>query len=317
MNKLQDGITIQYIPFPEEADTSRTMEAGRFLWPGAGRLLEPGYKEYGNNRKKYLTGLDIASTEEEHVEINKLIKVLEKSFGDGALDPFNEGFWKEKKLNIQRKSTRLNFDQENGYFVEPDHVLYYFMIKGGAFPEIAVSYDAATALAEPKRWFLVEPNDYAEMNVEDDKLIIKAASFLQDLEDKKTGDDMFLVHKALINSERGVTKKTPKGMIYKDLSDYIFGKLQKTNKRKAPKDFIEVAGLVKTDKKKLFVTAYVKDAIYFNFLQILDDGNYRNGQTGVKYGTSVNAVIAYLMNPANQVELDNIKERIEAKWSQS
>lgn len=314
---LIDGVTIQYLPSPEEVDTGRPLEAGKFLFPNFTRLFEPSSEVYGS-RKRYKTGLDpeTIENEEEKEQVKVLIKELEKHYGDGSLDPFNGEFWAKKSLKIERKTTRLNLKKQGGYFQQPDDVLTYFMIKGGAFPEIAPSYDSAVSGSIPKRWFLVEPNDFAEINAEDDRLLIKASSFLDQLETKKGSDDLFLIHKYLIGSDRGMTRRSPKGMIYKDLTNFIFGRLVKTNKRNTPKQFVDACELLKTDKKKLFVNAYVKDAIYYNFLQVLDDGSFKNGQTGAKYGTSIAAVVSYLMNPANQSELENMKERVEEKWDE-
>jgi hypothetical protein len=105
-------------------------------------------------------------------------------------------------------------------------------------------------------------------------------------------------------------------MLYKDLNDFIEGKLVRSNKKATAKQFLEAVELLSTDKKRLFVTAYVKEGSYFNFLNTTDDNQIKNTQTGTKYGATVTAATAYLMNPANQEELDNLKNRIEEKWSQ-
>ena len=79
--------------------------------------------------------------------------------------------------------------------------------------------------------------------------------------------------------------------------------------------FCHVPAPNEEDKKKIYVTAYVKEALWQNFIFSTDDGSFKNGQTGVKYGANINSIISYLMNPANQSELDNIKERVEEKWN--
>ena len=42
-----------------------------------------------------------------------------------------------------------------------------------------------------------------------------------------------------------------------------------SNEILTPKQFIEAAEILKTDKKKAFVTAYVSDANYYNYFEFL------------------------------------------------
>lgn len=302
------AISIQYNPFTEEGDRSRTLEAGKFLWPGFGRTLEIWCKPYGD-KFRYQTGLEAEDfPEEERDEIKQAKADLEKAYGVGNLDPLNENFWKKQKLELVRKATHLDLNN-------PEHKLIYYTIKGGGYTEIAPNYEAAINGAEPKRWYLIDATQYAEIGAEDDRKIIKAFALLNDLEESKSFDDMFLVHKVLISSDRGTTKNSPKAMLFKDLSDFLHGKIVKTNKKQTPVQFIETVENLKKDKKKVTITAYVKDAIYFNFLSLTEDNQFKNLQTGTKYGTSVEKVVTYLSNPANQSELENIKERVLAKWT--
>lgn len=303
------SISIQYYPFAEEQDKSKPMEAGRFLWPGFTRLYEVAYRQVGS-RVRYFTGLEAADyPEDEREEIVKAKESLEQAFGKDMLDPHNEAFWKTINLEITRNTTFLNLD-------DPKDLLTYYLIKGGGYREIAPNYETCITAASPRRWYLIDATQYAEIGAQDDRSINKAIAALETLEDEKGFDDMYLVHKVLISSDRGITRKSPKVMMYKDLSDFIHGRIVKTNKRQTPKQFLESVDLLKKDKKKLFVTAYVKDANYYNFLTLTDDNQLKNLQTGTKYGSTVDRAIAYLCSPANQSELDNIKERVEIKWNE-
>lgn len=312
---FERNISIQYLPFPDEADPNATMKAGEFLFPGFYRLFEVPCKAIGQNpdgtfRVRYETGLEPDEVEpERRDEVIQAKEELEKYYGKGALDPLNESFWRNVKIEIKKKTTYLNMNN-------PEDKLTYFLIRGGAYKEIATSFEQAIENATPKRWYIINASDYADMDSGDDRKINKAIAALEALEEQKGFDDMFLVHKLLISLDRGVTKKTPKSSIYKDLSKFIHGTIVKTNKKQTAKQFLDAVELVKKDKKRAYVTAYFREANYYNFLTISEDNNFRNLQTGTKYGTTVEAAVSYLSNINNQTELDNIKERIEEKWIQ-
>ena len=310
MSELKSrSISIQYHPFPEESDSSKTMDAGKFLWPGFGRTFEVWCKPVGN-KDYYYTGLEAELyPESEREEILAAKAELEKHYGKGMLEPTNTEFWKNIKLELTKKTTFLDLNS-------PDDKLTYYIIKGGGYQGIAENYEAAISGSIPKRWYMIDANDYADLNAADDKQIIKAYALLHDLDENKSFEDIFLVHKVLISADRGTTKNSPKGMLFKDLSSFVQGKLVKTNKKQTPKQFVDTVELLKKDKKKITITAYVKDAIHFNFLHLTEDNQFKNLQTGTKYGSSVDKIVSFLSNPANQSELENIKERVMERWNQ-
>lgn len=310
MNNVK-SVNIQYLPNPEEIDSSKPLKAGKFLWPGFTHVYEVFAKQLSGGRYRYQTGLvPEEAPEEKREEIAQALAELEAYYGKGQLDPFNVSFWRDIKLKLDKKNMFLDIANN------PEHKLLYYVIKGGGLQEVAASYDEAVDGATTKRWFMVEPEHLANINALDDRTINKALYSLTVLDEEKTFDDMFLVHKALVSTDRGTTKQTPRSALYKDLSDFIYGKISKTDKRKTPKQFVETFKLISEDKQKLFITAYVRDAVYFNFLTTTEDGQLQNIETKTRYGTTVQKAIQYLSNPANQDELDNIKERVEKKWSE-
>lgn len=305
------SITIQYLEHPEESDRSKQLTAGKFLFPGFTHEFSVRNIALPGGTYKYITGLDLESTEEDKVEeIKQVIEDLEKHYGKGVLDSRNEPFWKELRLKLNKKNTFLDIHKN------PEHKLFYYIIRGGGIPEISPSYDSAISADQQNRWFMVEPEQLADLTAEDDKNYDKAISYLVQLDNSKTFDDLMIVHKSLVTSDRGITRQTPKSAIYKDLSDYVKGKLNKTDKKRTPSLFVETVDLLKKDKKKVYVTAYVKDAIYFNFIAVNQDNQFVNTDTKTKYGGTTEAVVSKLMNPAYQDELDNIKFRVEKKWSE-
>ncbi len=307
-DKVVGTISIQYLPYPEEQDKSKDLQAGKFLFPGFVRRFEPAHKTIPGRGLRYFTGLEPEDyPEDEREEIAKVKVELEDYFGKDTLDPFNAEFWKERVLEITRKTTFLDL-------TNPEHQLLYHGIRGGMYKEVAPNHEQAINRAEQKRWYLVDANEFAELSTEDERKKNKAIARLEVLEEEKPFDDMFIIHKILVTSDRGTTKRTPKALFYKDLNDFIEGKLAKTNKKATASQFLEAVEILNTNKKKLFVTAYVKEGTYFNFLTVSDDNQIKNSQTGTKLGATLDKAVAFLMNPANQSELDNIKERVEAKW---
>lgn len=305
------SISIQYLPNIEETDNSKTLVAGKFLFPGFSYEYTIAAKQLPGGKFRYITGLEADTyPEDEQEEVRRVKKELENFYGEGNLEPTNETFWKEIKLILNKKTTFLDIKNN------PEHKLFYYVIKGRGIPEIASTHQEAIESDRTAQWFLIEPDQYADLTAVDDRIIDRATAALVDLDTNKTLDDIMLIHKNLITADRGITRQTPKSAMYKDLSDFIKGKLVKTDKRRTPAQFLEAVELLKKDKKKLYITAYVKDANYFNYLTVNSENQFLNSETKTKYGSTLDAVVSKLSNPAFQDELDNIKMKVEKKWSE-
>ena len=46
------------------------------------------------------------------------------------------------------------------------------------------------------------------------------------------------------------------------------------------------------------------------------EGELKNNETGATYGNSNERAVVHLQNPAYEHELDNLKTRVEKKWSE-
>lgn len=311
MSQLFDrSISIQYLPLIDEADTSKPLQAGLFLFPKFMRILEPTSRPAGGGKIRFTTGLDPEDyPESEKEEVIKAKAELEDYFGKDEMSPLNSEFWMDKTLTIDKKTTFLNMDK-------PQDRLTFYMIKGGSFKEIAPNYEAATDGAIPYRWYLIDAKEYADIGVADDRKINKAIAALEVIDEDKRLEDLFLMHKVLVSSDRGTTLRSPRSMMYKDLSDFIHGKIVKTNKKITPKQFLDAAELLKKDKKALHIAAYLKEGNYYNFLTVSEDNQIKNIQTGTKYGGSLDRAAKFLASPANQSELENLKDQVEKKWNQ-
>lgn len=301
-------ISIQYLPYPAEAE-GKELQAGLFLFPGFVRQLDPTMKTI-SGRPLYVTGLEPQDVpEEQREEVLKAKEELSKHFGEDELKPTNTNFWSTKSLTIDKKTTFLNMN-------DPEDKLKYYMIKGGAFKEIASNYEKAVEGSVPYRWYLVDATEFAEIGVQDDRKINKAIAALEMIDEEKRFEDLFIVHKVLISPDRGVTMKSPRSLLYKDLSDFIHGKIVKTNKKMTPKQFLDVVDQLKRDKKPLYVLAYLRDGSYFNYLNTSEDNQIRNVHTQTKYGATMEKATKFLISPANQSELDSIKGMVEKRWNE-
>lgn len=302
------SVSIQYLPYPDEAE-GRQLQAGLFLFPGFIRQLDPRMKTV-NGKDVYVTGLEPQDVPDDYKEMaSEAKKELAKHYGEDVLAPSNTGFWSTTSLTINKKTTFL--DMSN-----PKDKLTYYMIKGGAFTEIAPNYESAIAESVPYRWYLVDAKEFAEIEVTDDRKINKAIAALEVIDEDKRFEDLFIVHKVLVSPDRGVTLKSPRSLLYKDLSDFIHGKIVKTNKKMTAKQFLDVADQLKKDKKPLYVLAYLRDGSYFNFLNTAEDNQIRNVQTQTRYGATLEKATKFLMSPANQSELENLKTLVEKKWNE-
>lgn len=303
-------ISIQYLPYPDEAE-GKQLQAGLFLFPGFIRQLDPSTRSPINSDKTvYVTGLEPQDVDDERrEEVAAARKEMAAVFGEDQILPTNVQFWRDRSLTIDKKTTFLNLG-------EASDKLTYYMIKGGSYKEIAPNYEAAIAGSVPYRWYLVDATEFAELSVTDDRKINKAIAALEIIDEEKRFEDLFLVHKVLITPDRGITMKSPRSLLYKDLSDFIHGKIVKTNKKMTPKQFLDVADQLKKDKKPLYVLAYLRDGSYFNYLGTAEDNQIKNISTQTRYGATMEKATKFLMNPANQTELENLKTSVEKKWNE-
>lgn len=308
------AVSIEYLPTEEELDLSKPLRVGDGLMDNFTRTEELGYITLFGV-KRYLCGLDIETVKNEEglteaertakiEEIGKTVERLEKVFGKGVLDPANSAMWSKVKLSITRKTTNLDLN-------DPKNELIFYCIKGGGFKEVAPSLEEAQKVGG--KFYLVEPVEFAENKVANVKVINKAISTLEKIDESKGTDDLFFLAKYLLPVEKSYTKRTPKAQIYDDLNKYLNGELiNRSSKISCSRLFLEAS---KKSKADLIVTSMVKDAIYMNMIYANAQGEFKNNDTGGIYGTTLEKAVAHLQNPAYEHELSNIKERIEEIWS--
>lgn len=311
--KVRD-ISIQYLASEEELDSKKPLEVGKGLSDNFIRTEDLGYiTTYGV--KRYLCGLDREMinynqdlTDEQKKakieEIDVTVKRLEEFFGKGQLEPTNSTMWSKVKLFLDKKVTPLDLSN-------PKTEIIIYCIKAGGFKTVAPSMDEA--MVSGAKFYLVEPEELAESRVANRKIIDKATAALVKLDDTKGFDDIFMIGKFLLPIEKGYSKKTPKAMIYSDLSKYLDGEVVRDSKINLAETFLNATKLSKAD---LLLTCLVKDGLNNSILYINPQGEIKNNETGGTYGTTIERAAAHLQNPVYEDELENLKTRVEKKWSE-
>jgi hypothetical protein len=308
------AISIEYRQTEQESDVKKPLVVGQGLMPNFYFTEDLGYKTFFGV-KRYMTGLDTEIvkydpelTDEEKEkkikEIEETLSRLEKFFGPGTLDATNEKHWSKVKLTISRKTTNLNL-------TDPKNEIIFHCIKGGGFEIVAPNYELCEK--DNKKFYLVEPTEFVEHRVAPRELNNRAVSILQKLYENKGFDDIFYIGKFILPVEKSYTKRTPKALIYEDLDKFLNGEVVKKAKVACSRELIEATKMPKAD---LVISCIVKDALHYGFLYTNPSGELKNNETGGIYGTSVEKTVSHLQNPAYEHELDNLKTRIEKKWSE-
>ena len=291
------------------SDPRKQGEYGKDLFPGFARdIYLAALDRAGKNF--YITGLDpehYAETYEKEFLQESLIK-LEKAFGAEVLDPFADRFWSTRKLTINQEETLLDLDNI-------DDLLTYWNIKGGGFAFIASSPEELEKTNA--RFYLEEPHITYNLGDDLEKIRDKAIRLLSEIDEGPYSRRiMFILHKNLITPQEGITELTPKSVIYKALRRFIAGDYSDSQKKKAPKLFIDAVDLYRTNSKKSEIIAIINDAIWYGVLSTDKDNYFKNSETGYSFKTTDKwKVIDELCKVSNQDELKNIMTQVQIKWN--
>lgn len=262
---------------------------------------------------RYITGLDVNSPsimyledEEEKTarekEIADVIERLEKVFGKNVLEARNSEFWSDFTLKLTHTGKSLDF-------TNPRDEITYYAIKAGGFEAIAPSLESARD--GEYKFYLRQVEKDADLKIERAKAINKAKAALTEL-DEEDPYKLLLVAKTVLAPNNEFSEKTPKSIIYDKLDQFIEGKIVKDNKRATVKQFLEA---FRRDVESLYIESLVKDALYFNFIIREGDGYFYNQQTETRLGKNEKEIIKHIENPINQLEFENLKGRVEAKFN--
>lgn len=315
LEKDVKSVTIEYLPTEKELDKEAVLVVGQGLTDNINITEVLGTRMFFGV-KRYITGLDpelvkydnSLSEEQKQAKITEIqatIQRLEQFFGPGSLEATNEKFWKDVYLVLKSKTTNLDLNT-------PKNEILVRCIKAGGFNEVAPTLEEAIASSGKSKFYLIEPVEFIENRVSPRKQYNKAIGMLSKMDDSKTYDDLFFLAKYILPAEKAYTKSTPKSLLYEDLDKYIKGEIVRDSKTDLASRFIEAT---KVEKKKMIVFCLLKDAVYYNMLYRTEAGELKNNETGGIYGTTLDKAVDHLLHPAYSHELENIKVRIEEKWS--
>lgn len=303
-------VTIRHNASDNYKDPNRSAELGVDLYPGGfSREMELAAIERGG-RNFYKTGLDekLYTNSWDKEFLQESIEILRENFGEDVLDPFAMTFWKKQRLAIVDEETVL--DLEN-----VDNLLTYWNIRGGGYPYVASTPDEL--LKTNYRFFLEEPHLTYEVFDDTERVKDKAIRILSEMDDSGRGaEKMFFIHKMLITTNEGITFNTPKDIIYKALRRYIMGEYMQSNKKSAPKKFMDAVESFNSNQKIGRATAIVNDSIFYGLITTNRDGQYVSNETTYNFKTKdKDKLIEELIKFNNQDELLALTKAVQLKWN--
>lgn len=272
---------------------------------------------------EYLTGLEPKHiktapyyTAEEKTALAKQqtedLKKLVELFGKDRIKADNKFFWEDHaRFLLTNETLSTFFDADEAH---PDHILLRWKILGGGYiEEIAPSYEIAQQYGAP--FYMTEFEEEAERQTEDISSKVKAYVLLEELDEKKSAEDLLWLSWALHPSNMGYTQRTAKATLYKAHYEYIEGLLVKSKKKSCSKQFIDAVALLKTDKTRLIARAILNASDYFGLVFQNKEGKYQTRGKGTILGSDVDEAVETFLRGENIEELEAIREEVEKKIS--
>jgi hypothetical protein len=282
-----------------------------------------------NGVKRYVTGLNEYAPEVKKMEgeekeakikeIRSIVSQLERELAANSIDPEDPDFW--NKVELLRPNNSEFWDKielsagNDSTFLDPHtnpyDLIKIYAIKAGGFSIVAPSYEAATKMAQPPKFYL----DYFEETVstknESRKIRNKALSELQKMFDKNS-NKLFYVTKVIDPGSPQYIKSTPNDLLYETMDDYINGNSFERSSQVASENFLSVCNEKVGDLKS---RAIVKDAAYHKVIVNKSDGRLYHAATQTALGKNISEVVGFLNNPVNDDVLAAIQDSIESEWN--
>lgn len=282
-----------------------------------------------NGIKRYITGLnefdpDVKMLPEDEKEakikqIRAVVAELERDLAANIIDVDDKEFW--NKVKLLRPDNNEFWDRisirvgNEPVFLDPKKDPYdlikLFSINAGGFSLIAKSYEAATKMAVPPKFYLDKAEETVGTKTEYKKMRNKALAELQKLFDKNT-NKLFLVSKVVDIDSVQYKKSTPNDIMFDNMDRFINGQGSEDNKKKSAERFLEIAGL---DMETLKLRALVKDATYHKAIVHKSDGFIYHQESSTMMGRNAMDVVDFLKNPLNDQILMEISKKIEKHWN--
>jgi len=282
-----------------------------------------------NGVKRYITGLNefdpkvkMLPPKEKKAkiaEIRKEVSELEAELAANVVDVEDKDFW--NKLTVMKPDNSKFWDKitlrcgNDPVFldgeVDPYDRIKLHAIRAGGFSIVAKSLkDAKTSNNNPK-FYLDTVEETLTTRTELTKLRNKALTALQNLYETNV-TKLIYVAKVVDSDSVQYTKSTPNDIMYENMDEYINGRGAENNKKRAAKQFLDVAGL---DMEELKIRALIKDGLYYRFLTTKAGGWIEPIDSGIRLGKRPSEVLEFLKDPNNEESLLSLMDKIDPYWN--
>lgn len=284
-----------------------------------------------NGITRYITGLNEFAPEVQNLNdeekklaiiqnIRFIVSDLEKKLAANVIDvkddefwnkvtllkPDNDEFWAKISLKCSNEPTFLNPKED------PYDLIKFMAIEAGGFDIVAKSYEDAQTRARPPKFYLDKEVDTVSTRTQQRKLKNKAIALLDSLSTSNPRK-LFYVTKCIDTYSARYKNATPSDILYESMDEFINGEGVERSEKKAAELFIKTCDL---DMETLKIKAVVKDASFYNFIQLKGDGMLYHTATGSMLGRNVTDVVEALKNPLNDEVLGRLLTEVEEYWNQ-
>ena len=282
-----------------------------------------------NGVKRYITGLNefdpkvkMLPPKEKKAkiaEIRKEVSELEAELAANVVDVEDKDFW--NKLTIMKPDNSKFWDKitlrcgNDPVFldgeVDPYDRIKLHAIRAGGFSIVAKSLKDAKASNNNPKFYLDTVEETLTTRTELTKLRNKALTALQNLYETNV-TKLIYVAKVVDSDSVQYTKSTPNDIMYENMDEYINGRGAENNKKRAAKQFLDVAGL---DMEELKIRALIKDGLYYRFLTTKAGGWIEPIDSGIRLGKRPSEVLEFLKDPNNEESLLSLMDKIDPYWN--
>ena len=286
-----------------------------------------------NGIKRYITGLnefapeikaikDVSLREAIIKDIRETVAILERDLATNEIDPSpdNKNFWKE--VTMIRPDNAELWDQisircgNEPLYLNPKENPYDLIkvkaIEAGGFSICAKSYEDATNMSRPCKFYLDKYIDTVATRTEGKKLRNRALSALDTLYNKNP-KKLLYVCKVVDAYSAQYKSSTPNDAMYENMDAFINGDGVEKNKLRAAETFTNA---VELDMETLKLKCIVKDASFYKFIAPKADGMIYHLEQVAVMGRNVSDVIEFLKNPLNESILEDLQEKVEKYWNE-
>ena len=282
-----------------------------------------------NGVKRYITGLNefdpkvkMLPPKEKKAkiaEIRKEVSELEAELAANVVDVEDKDFW--NKLTVMKPDNSKFWDKitlrcgNDPVFldgeVDPYDRIKLHAIRAGGFSIVAKSLKDAKASNSNPKFYLDTVEETLTTRTELTKLKNKALTALQNLYETNV-TKLIYVAKVVDSDSVQYTKSTPNDIMYENMDEYINGRGAENNKKRAAKQFLDVAGL---DMEELKIRALIKDGLYYRFLTTKAGGWIEPIDSGIRLGKRPSEVLEFLKDPNNEESLLSLMDKIDPYWN--